>query len=356
VRILGGILVAAAVWFPASAAPRATVLSSPIKLALPAPDRGAVYEVDVTLKLPAGVHLSGVSGVPFNLQATNQSSVPSYIRSAARIVKTSSLTSYRVFVAVNAPKGKVPFRTLADDKTLDIEVNAPPPYVKVDAKVQPGDKCSDLLAMGKKALADVVIIGASPSEGKTIEKFTEGADPHCKKPPPTTTTKPKSGPCDAVPLPQECRYDLAVEVNAPETAQWRSHPAEQRVKFRVEVVVTNEGTATSDPAGVSVDFSHYHAVGTVVPATGCKPYTSDGGEGANCAIPALSTGSAKHFHLTITLKPSAGQYTPKDKAYVLASAGANAATSRHPSCDAANEVKCENNHGDSVVILIDKSR
>jgi hypothetical protein len=110
--------------------------------------------------------------------------------------------------------------------------------------VQPGDKCSDLLAMGNKALADIVIIGASPSEGKTIEKFTEGADPHCKKPPPTTTTtSTKHGCQDQNPLPKECRYDLAISVDAPDFFNGRVAPQTITMTMTVE----NVGPVASPP-------------------------------------------------------------------------------------------------------------
>jgi len=348
VRILGGILVAGAVLFPASASPRATVLSSTVKLALPAADTGAVYEVDVTLKLPAGVHLTGVSGQPFQLQATNQSSVPSYIRSAARIVKTSSLTSYKVFIAVNAPKGKVPFRTLADDKTLDIVVNAPPPYVKVDAKAQPGDKCSDLIAKANKGLADVVIVGASPTEGPTIEKFTEGADPHCKKPPPTTTTS-KPGHCDATPLPKDCRFDLSVDVSMPDDvrgAKTQSIPA--------KITVTNEGPAGAGPSYLVIVWNLPHASKAVDFDTlpGCdRPTLTQ----QICDVPPLGKGESKTFEAKARVNNAneeiKDQRKTEPRLEFLVFAQAGTLKNLGDPCEPSLEVTCANNSGRQTAIL-----
>lgn len=346
--ILGGILVAAAVLFPASAAPRATVLSSPFKLALPAPDKGAVYEVDVNLKLPPGMHLSGVSGEPFQLQATNQASVPGYIRAAARIIKTSSLTSYKVLIAINAPKGKVPFRTLADDKTLDVEVNAPPPYVKVETKVQPGDKCSDLLAKGNKAVADVVIIGGSTTEGKTIEKFTEGADPHCKKPPPTTTTS-KPGHCDATPLPKDCRFDLSVDVSMPDDvrgAKTQSIPA--------TITVTNEGPADAGSSYLVIVWNLPHAVQAVEFDTlpGCdRPTLTQ----QICDVPPLGKGESKTFEARARINNAnehiKSQRKTEPRLAFLVFAQAGTLKNLGDPCEPSLEVTCANNKGQQTAIL-----
>ena len=357
-RVLGGILVAAAVLFPASAAPRANVLSNVFKLPLPAPKTGAVYEVDVKLGLPPNVNITGTSGAPFSLSVTN--TVPSYIRVAAKVLPGAKPNTFKLLVAINAPKGKV--RRLAGDATADLQLNTFPPFTSATATPQAGDKCADLKANEGKG-TDIVGRGGSPNEGKTIEKFTEGADPNCKKgggtPPPktTTTTTTKKGPCEATPLPKECRFDLTVEVKAPDDiagGQVQSIP--------VTIVVTNEGPADSGPSYVSfsaISPELFLVAGIHLDTLpGCKRPTHTQ---QLCDVPGLGKGESKTFTTTIRINNQNPTVRGERKkhprvAFHLRSDVGTTERSVVADCDESLEVTCKNNVASASPILAAPTR
>jgi hypothetical protein len=322
--------------FPAGAAPRAAA-NAPFKLALPAADKGVIYALDVTLKLPAGVHISGMTGQPFQVGVTNQASLPSYIRAAASIYKTSSPTKFTVYVAINAPKGKVPFRRLAGDTKLDGNISVPPPFTGATVKQEPGDKCSDFKAKAHAALADVTMIGSSPTEGPDIEKHTEGADPNCKKPT-TTTVATEPGHCDATPVPKDCRYDLAVDVEAPERVD-----VTVVARIKATLTVTNVGAARSPSAYVEIN-----AGDSLIDAGPC------GEERVfkYCHFGALATGEKRVFDIELT--PINLEQIRKTHGRLVIHFGGTAGTEHDANgirCDNAGEARCNNNRGDVAIVV-----
>ena len=154
-RALGGgaILAAVACALPAGAAPGGPPPTVPIKhyhVAIPLPkDRhGTIRLVDATVRLPSNVK---VTGSPFLLSVRNGAKLPCYIRAAAMTIqKPNGL--WRIYVAINAPKGLVQCRAPAsaagaasDTKlNLDVGVVAPTNQYPTTVKEQPGDACKAL--------------------------------------------------------------------------------------------------------------------------------------------------------------------------------------------------------------------
>ena len=168
------VFAALAVVGPASAAaPTSKTFSIP----LPAPRTGTIVEF-VAKGVPGQ---PAVQGDPFSFRIANLTSLPSYIRAAAEVVRVKPL-EFDIFVAVNAPKGLVPRRLAANADALDLIVFSA-------ARAFPSGKVDPISGHGclnfaynhypGNVIERYVTLGPWKSEPVSIFKFTKAADKHC---------------------------------------------------------------------------------------------------------------------------------------------------------------------------------
>ncbi|MBV8064215.1 MAG: hypothetical protein JOY73_01670 [Actinobacteria bacterium] len=170
------VVVLAALALLAGAVPAAAGTSKSFSIPLPAPKTGTFVEL-VARGVPGK---PAVTGDPFTITIGNLSSLPSYIRAAAAVVRAKPL-EYDIFIAINAPEGLVHARRLAVADALDLIIaSASQAFPTGNIDLHSGDGCAAFYITHAYGGSPVVTLGPWQSTGNAIFGFTKAADKHCK--------------------------------------------------------------------------------------------------------------------------------------------------------------------------------
>jgi hypothetical protein len=186
--LCGGAIIATAV--VACALPAASATGAPppglktFRFAIPLPkaNKGKVVLLTARVRLPSNMRVSGNVLLP---NVTNGPKLPCYIRAAAATFQTAPGT-WRMFVAINAPKAKlkcdVPFAARAGATNMDMTVQITPPAGAQPStmKQSPGDACKQLKQEERDRHtheSGQSLLGSSP--WKEIRDRAEESDYYC---------------------------------------------------------------------------------------------------------------------------------------------------------------------------------